>query len=522
MTSAIGGPGGHVSQHSQVNSTSQLNSSVNPAASSKRRSTRIERSIPLIVLGQNQAGEPFMERTASVTLSKHGCRYPSRFDYGVGTSVTLQLMGSISGNEKAQTVRAIVRSIHPPASLRELQQVGVELEIPANVWGIAPAPADWSAEINSNVSKPQLPTVAASSTEPETKIAGLGKVVPQIPDPRVQEVASLPSQSPPVAAVPQVPTTQPKRVVVTPDGLISALQGKLEHEAEKAVQAALAKQMNDAIQEALRSIDGARESSMREVERLIPTQIDEVKRSLKEEFAAQLAAQRKAEIEAYRKQTEEITRRLETQAGELRRELANAAQEYEEKMTREIGTQVPLRLTEAVRQATSDFESETGAAIDRRRQQLLDNMQAAAQEALLNLNARSAEFLAQSQNALNSGLEEFQRETDRHAQMVLAETQERAVSALGLLEAESRSACDARRQALDADVARSGELAVDEFRKGMKAFLYSCLVAAVDAVDEHSKTTLNELKTNEALRRKPVAACENEIVPNADSDLLTH
>jgi len=58
-----------------------------------RRSTRIERSVPLIVFGQNRLGEPFVERTVSTSLNLHGCRYPSRHDYGVGSWVTLQAVG---------------------------------------------------------------------------------------------------------------------------------------------------------------------------------------------------------------------------------------------------------------------------------------------------------------------------------------------------------------------------------------------------------------------------------------------
>ena len=518
MTSAIGRLGGPVSQSSYGNSAENF------VAASTRRSTRVERSVPLIVLGQNQMGEPFMERTASVTLSKHGCRYPSRHDYGVGTSVTLQLMGSITGNEKPKTMRAIVRSIHPPASLRELQQVGVEFETPGNVWGIAPAPADWTSSIESNLSAPQPPGVVASSPEPETKMAGPGDVVQQKPEPKMQDVAGFPLPSPPPRpTASQAPgATQVKRVVVTPDGLISALQGKLQQEAEKAVQAALAKQMNDGIQDALRSIDEARQLGVRELHELFPSQIEAVKRFLKEESAAQLAAQREAEIEAYRERAEEIAERLEMQARELQRELANAAHEYVEKMTREIGAQIPSRLAETVRQATSDFESATTAVVDRRYEQLRDNVQIATQEALSNLNARSSELQALSQNAVNSGLQEFRRETERHAKMAVAETQERAVSALALLDVENRATYDARRKALEADVSRSGEQAVEEFRKGMKAFLYSCLMAAVDAVDEHSNTTLNELlKANEGTRGKSAAA-ESEIVPNPGSNLLAH
>ena len=43
-----------------------------------RRSTRIERSVPLIVFGQDRLGEPFVERTVSTSVNLHGCRYPSR------------------------------------------------------------------------------------------------------------------------------------------------------------------------------------------------------------------------------------------------------------------------------------------------------------------------------------------------------------------------------------------------------------------------------------------------------------
>jgi len=93
-----------------------------------RRSTRIERSVPLIVFGQNRMGEPFVERTVSTSINLHGCRYPSRHDYGVGAWVTLQVVG-LNVEPKPPAVRARVKSIHMSQSARELQQVGVELEL---------------------------------------------------------------------------------------------------------------------------------------------------------------------------------------------------------------------------------------------------------------------------------------------------------------------------------------------------------------------------------------------------------
>ena len=510
-----------------MSQSAHFNSAGNPAVAASRRSTRIERSVPLIVLGQDQSGQPFMERTASVTVNKHGCRYPSRHDYGVGTSVTLQLVGSIVGCDKPQTVRAMVRSVHPPASLRELQQVGVELETPGNIWGIAPEPADWTSAVETKVSSPKATVAMAEAAGPETKKVSAREVL-RMPEPKMAGIATIsPPEAPrPLAAQP-AEAPQAKRVVVTPDGLISALQGKLQQEAEKAVQAALAKQVNDTTKDALRSIDDARQLSLREVRDLVPKQIEEMKLSVKEGFAAELAAQRKAEIEAYRQRADEMAQGLKEQAGELRRELASAAQECVEKMHREIEPLIPARLTEAVRQATSDFESATAVVVDRRYQELLDNLQIATQEALLNLNAQSAELQALSQNVVDSSLEELRLETERHARMALADTQERSVSALSSLHAESSAICDARRQALEVEVSSLAERATDEFRKGLQAFLHSCLVAAMGAVDQHSRTTLNGLlqgsgETPEGPGENPTKGDESQIIADTGGGLLTH
>ena len=85
-----------------------------------RRSTRIDRSVPMIVFGQNRMGEPFVERTVSTSINVHGCRYPSRHDYGVGTWVTLQVVG-LNVEPKPPAVRARVRSVH--ASQRDRKSV---------------------------------------------------------------------------------------------------------------------------------------------------------------------------------------------------------------------------------------------------------------------------------------------------------------------------------------------------------------------------------------------------------------
>ena len=491
-----------------------------------RRSTRIERSVPLIVFGQNRIGEPFVERTVSTSLNLHGCRYPSRHDYGVGSWVTLQVVG-LNVEPKPPAVRARVRSVHTSQSSRELQQVGVELENPGNVWGIVAPPQDWMTAGGANTSMAQFATAVAPALDLPAVTVNLDE--PVNAEHHMAEVATFPSPSP-VAAKPQTPKVaeapKPQRVVITPDGLIAALQGKLQQAAEKVVQAAVAKKVDEAVREALNSIDDVRNSSVREIEELFPTRVEAMRLTSKQEFSSEIATQWKDQMEKYRVHAEEMAQRLEKQAGELRRELVRS-QEFLERMHREGEPQLQARLKEALARATSEFEGATARTAHRRYELMLENTQAVTQEALMKIDARSAEVQALVQSAVNSALGAFQRQTDQQVNAVLSETKERAVSVLSSLDAESRAACEARRLALESEVARAAERSTDQFRKGMKAFLYSCLVAAVSAVDEHSKSTLDGLvKDNgKALFEADTDSHtkdDPEILPNTDIDPLTH
>ena len=425
----------------------------NLAAAAARRSTRIEKSVPLMVLGQNLMGEQFMERTVSVTLNMHGCRYASRHDYGVGTWVTLQMVGLNNSKEKPATVRAVVRSVHPPESLRELQQVGVELEAPSNVWGIAAPPADWLSAREPTTSTAQLPQLVAPVQESATKEIS---EIPMKTETKVSEITTSSSPSPAAPASKSAADPQPTRAVVTPEKLIAALQGKLQQEAEKAVHAAAAKQIADLVREALSSLEDARRSSVRE-------------------------------MQEFRSRAEETSQRLKKQTDELQRELTKA-QEYVDKLMQEVAPSIPAKLKEAMARATSEFENAADEIAELRYERLLENLQGATNEALSKLHAHSVEVQTSVQNAFNSRLEDFRRDTELHVNRALAETKERVETALTSLETESLATCDARRQTLEAEVARSAEHAAEQFHKRIKTFLHTCLEATDAVVDEHSKT----------------------------------
>ena len=112
-------------------------------------------------------------------------------------------------------------------------------------------------------------------------------------------------------------------------------------------------------------------------------------------------------------------------------------------------------------------------------------------EAAAQLDARVAESRALLHSAAGSTLEEFRRQAEVQVDLAITETTERVRSALSALDAENRAACENRRRTMIDDVTRTTEQSTEQFRSGIKAFLYSCLVAAVGAVDEHAKTTLD-------------------------------
>lgn len=506
-----------------------------------RRSTRIDRSVPLIVLGHNRMDEPFVERTVSTSVNLHGCRYPSRHDYGVGTWVTLQVVG-LNVEPKPPAVRAMVRSIHPSQGTRELHQVGVELEHPANVWGIISPPPDWLSSGESAGSMPQF--IAGSvrerlASEAETEWAETEEPPESSSalEYKLGEIATFPSPSPAAANPPATPLNEapkPQRVA-TPDSLLNALQGELQQAAEKAVQAAIAKQLDEAVRNARASIDDIRRSSIREVQDVLPARAEPGAAGLatKDEVAAVtasvIASHWKEEMEKYRAQTEELTQKLARQAAELKREL-DRCQEFLGKMTKELEPRAQARLKEMVARATSEFDGAAARIMERRFARLLESTQSSVQEALLKLDARSAEVQALVQGSVNSTLAALQRQAESQMNAVLTETKDRAASALSSLEAENRAACETRRQSLEAEVARAADRSTDQFRRSMKAFLYSCLVAAVSAVDEHSKSTLESLTKDNGKSFEEAHESGNgsanpegpEILPAPDSDPFTH
>jgi hypothetical protein len=121
----------------------------------KRRSTRIVQAVPLMVTGVDALGRPFAERTSTLIINCHGCRYQSKHYVLKNMWVNLEVPHPEQGHPPRR-VRGKVAWIQRPRTVRQLFQVALELEAPGNAWGIAFPPDDWFAfpEENKFLSNP--------------------------------------------------------------------------------------------------------------------------------------------------------------------------------------------------------------------------------------------------------------------------------------------------------------------------------------------------------------------------------
>ncbi|HXY01313.1 MAG TPA: hypothetical protein VEI54_10355 [Candidatus Limnocylindrales bacterium] len=108
----------------------------------KRRSTRIVQAVPLVVTGVDALGRPFAERTSTLIINCHGCRYQSKHYVLKNMWVNLEVPHSEPGHSPRR-VRGKVAWIQRPRTVRQLFQVALELEVAGNAWGIAFPPDDW-------------------------------------------------------------------------------------------------------------------------------------------------------------------------------------------------------------------------------------------------------------------------------------------------------------------------------------------------------------------------------------------
>ena len=424
-----------------------------------RRSTRVNTPVPLLIEAKNKIGQPFQEKTSVVSLNLHGCRYRSRHDYSIGMWVTLRLTEPC-GEPESAVLRAQVRSVRAPKNPNELYQIGVELESPANVWGISAPPSDWERTFEAaaflkvrrdNDLPTPLPTAATSEREPAA------------------------------AATTPTPAEQ-----VLPTQFIPILQ--------KAVRTAVAKQLDESLKDALWKFDEVSRAKMQQAEESLERRIEMIVYTSRAEVVSRLHSrlaedqQRwKEQQDAYRSRTEEIADGLEKLGADTRRDLAET-KTFVERAAGELEPRMRDQITASVERASQEFEAAVARVSDHQLAQLAESALTVTREASLQLEAGAAEARLLMESAAN-GLQELQRQADAQFKIV-SEANERIISSVAALDAENRVVCQERIRKLEDDLARAADRSTEQFRNGLNSLL-SSLVGTVSTGEEHAESTLH-------------------------------
>src|SRR5712691_2195621 len=140
-----------------------------------RRSTRIVRAVPMRVTGVDLLGQPFWERTATLDVNSHGCKFPSKQKLRTNSRLTLGVTDR-GANRLSHSVQARVVWVQPPEAQQGLFHIAVELEVPGNVWGITMPPGDWLPFLTPT--PPQISTVVtgppATAQAPPASVSEAG------------------------------------------------------------------------------------------------------------------------------------------------------------------------------------------------------------------------------------------------------------------------------------------------------------------------------------------------------------
>src|SRR5580704_653928 len=339
----------------------------------KRRSTRIVQAVPITVTGTDALGQPFKERTTTVMVNCHGCKYQSKHYVPKNSMVTLDIPRPEGGPFHTQ---GRVVWVQRPRTVRELFQIGLEFEVPGNFWGIAFPPEDWASGVDiptgdltgildataptaepvAGVSlqplpptgPPPIPTPATPEkrieappfhipTPPPSKPVPVNTQVapPTAPPVMAAKPASPPAQTPAAPAAPAVPAASPSA-----DSKIHVVPSPPPAVVTADTQAALAKQMARMVADAKETLDktlrrGAEEAITEEmtvvrqqldvqlhetVEKAIKVSMDRVSESAVKKVVQQ-AADRTKEI------VDEARRASETSASQLDEKVRNAVQQ---------------------------------------------------------------------------------------------------------------------------------------------------------------------------------------------------
>jgi colicin import membrane protein len=400
----------------------------------KRRSTRIVQAVPITVTGTDALGQPFKERTTTVMVNCHGCKYQSKHYVPKNSMVTLDIPRPEGGPFHTQ---GRVVWVQRPRTVRELFQIGLEFEVPGNFWGIAFPPEDWASGVDiptgdltgmlevataaepvAGISPQPLPPIGPPPTPipttPEKRIEAPPFQIPVPPPSKPNPVntqantPTVPPVIPPAPSVPPASASADNKIHVVPAPPPAAV-------VTADTQAALAKQMARMVADAKETLDktlrrGAEEAITEEMT-VVRQQLDAQLHDTVEK-AIKVSMDRVSES-AVKKVVQQAADRTKEIVDEARKASENSASQLDEKVRNAVQQAVSHAAEQAAQQAAQQAAALT----------LKQSVEEVVERALRDREAStpSLEILSSPEAAQNH-LEQWRKNLEETAQTVRSRT----------------------------------------------------------------------------------------------------
>jgi len=458
----------------------------NQPSTQRRRSERVSQSVPLIVRGIDLLGQPFEERTSTLALNLHGCRYSSKHHLPKNTWVTIELPQGAS----RRNLRARVAWIQRPHSVREFFQIAVELESPANIWGLEAPPADWGP------GREEIHESADAVAQQEARIAeesgtsGIPEAAANFTERTTAHMTNSFSES----AASVASTLGQEFTAEAESPLLREWNAELERQATRAAESAAEIAAAKAAEHVQRHIE----------------EFERVRGGALGVFFAEVAARQQEFVDRLQAEFESGLRH----ARELMHELDRGTQALRAE------NDAALESTSRVAQARLQLEATEAARAQRESAESMKDAAASTESAAVSWKERleSEMALAQAQwnellqSSLDSSIERLVAQLSGRSQDVLRDAEQRMSERfaeirqpLGQLHAEAREAFSGVKSALEQEVTRArSSLAEIEHAAGrMKEYSTQLEAASHDTLNELHRRLENILdaQTDELNRR---------------------
>src|SRR5467141_742323 len=432
----------------------------------KRRSTRLVQAVPHVVPGVDALGRPFVERTSSLIINCHGCRYQSKHYVLKNMWVTMEIPHPETG-QPPRNVRGRVAWIQRPRTVRQLFQVALELEVSGNVWGIAFPPEDWTAS-------PEMTQVVMKLDAPHGTPPSPPAVAETDPALHLGE-----AEIPPAAGADNL-RVFPSPTSTTDASLQLARQvARLVADAKQQIQAT-------AQEAASQAVSAERRLSFEQWE---------------QKFAAgraEIANETAHAIEKFQNETDEHSRTAHAAAAEVLR------------------TELPLWLAPQLEQLTRDLTaslSREGAAQRNEHAQQLESMTDALRKAAQHgeyaatrLKTQAEQTQAQISAQAESAAKALEQAAWQHEQQATAQY-ESLIAAANEIQQQVTAALASAQSASQAQLASELEAAQSRWREAIESTLAETQDRAAGGLNEHARMWMAQLQ--DEIARHATAARES-------------